>query len=451
VSQLAQTILIPLGLGALASSALLSLGAGILFAGTIGAVVAAGSAFSTRRHSQALLQSFISELLPALGNKEDLRLPKFASLPFRDRVRMRRALKAIGKERRNLEEDLSALKGVLRGMREGVITLDADRCARKWNRAAEEIIGLKEQWRGRPIDELVRSTAFEQLIETTFKERKFTQAEITLQGFSRRVLEVDAIPLQSERKEDQRVLLVLHDLSRVKRLEQVRTEFVANVSHELRTPITSIRGFSETLLSGALQSPSDSKRFVEIIFRQSKRLESIIDELLLLSSIEGNPAASLHFETISIRDVIQTTRDLVEHRLVERSIRLNIEGDVELLIEARVPLLEQAILNLLQNAITFSPSGSSITIRVEHINQAVRISIVDQGPGIEEAHHGRLFERFYRVDKARSRKDGGTGLGLAIVKHIAQVHGGGVGLQSSLGSGSTFFIDLPIQRKILEN
>jgi signal transduction histidine kinase len=227
-------------------------------------------------------------------------------------------------------------------------------------------------------------------------------------------------------------------------LENLRREFVANVSHELKTPVTSIQGFAETLLEGARDNPEDLDRFLRIIARQSGRLADIIDDLLTLSRLESAPLDELlAIDHYVLCDILESCREVCRSRAEEKDIAIiiNCSGDVEVMADRS--LLTQAVINLVENAVKYSPEHTTVTVSGVRDGRWVRITVADQGPGIPEHHVPRLFERFYRADKARSRKLGGTGLGLAIVKHIAGVHQGDVGVVTRIGQGSTFIILLP--------
>ena len=237
----------------------------------------------------------------------------------------------------------------------------------------------------------------------------------------------------------------MNDVTRLRRLENVRRDFVANVSHEIRTPLTSIKGFVETLLDGAIENKEDTVSFLKIIAKQSNRLNSIIEDLLTLARLEEEGDRSkIDFDPIEIRRVVDGAVRVCIHASEKKHIEIKVECPSDLVVKVNYALLEQAVINLVDNAIKYSPEGSEIDISVsaDNSDQTV-ISVKDNGPGIEKKHLPRIFERFYRVDKARSRDLGGTGLGLAIVKHIAQVHSGRVDVHSTPGIGSNFFIYLP--------
>ena len=245
------------------------------------------------------------------------------------------------------------------------------------------------------------------------------------------------------------VLLVMSNLTRVNRLETIRRNFVANVSHELKTPVTAIRGYVETLLDGAWKDPGDLKNFLAIINRQAGRLEAIIDDLLCLARIEDR---SEHNNMIVREEwvcpILENSIQACEPQAADKGVRVRLECSQSLAAPVNRSMLEQAVINLLTNAIRYSPDGEEVTVQAVvqpdgKGKKQVRISVRDRGPGIGPEHIDHIFERFYRCDRGRSRKDGGTGLGLAIVNHIVRCHGGAVGVRSRVGAGATFIIELP--------
>jgi two-component system phosphate regulon sensor histidine kinase PhoR len=261
------------------------------------------------------------------------------------------------------------------------------------------------------------------------------------------------VPLHDGSGRNIGVLVVMNDVTRLRRLENIRRDFVANVSHELKTPITSIKGYVETLLDGAIDNKEDAARFLGIVVKQTNQLYAIIEDLLSLSRIEkqsedGEVALSIGNLHQILAEAVQTC----QMKASEKNIRISINCPEKLQINMNATLLEQAVVNLVVNAIKYSDAGSEVIVAAEEKTQddgtsRVVISVRDFGIGIAKKHLPRLFERFYRSDKARSRKLGGTGLGLSIVKHIAQAHGGDVSVQSQEGQGSTFFISLPAAGK----
>ena len=236
----------------------------------------------------------------------------------------------------------------------------------------------------------------------------------------------------------------MNDVTAMRRLERVRRDFVANVSHELRTPITSIKGFIETLQSGAIHEPENALRFLQIIARQADRLNQIIEDLLTLSRIEQEEEygkVSLTLEPL--KPVLQAAIQISEVRAAEKEIHISLSCPDGFQAYINPPLLEEAMVNLIDNAVKYSPPKTLVKVEVEEVGESVLIRVHDQGRGIAPEHLPRLFERFYRVDPSRSRKVGGTGLGLAIVKHIVQAHNGVVTVESTLGQGTVFTLHLP--------
>lgn len=231
-------------------------------------------------------------------------------------------------------------------------------------------------------------------------------------------------------------------LSTIMQLEAVRRDFVANVSHELRTPITSIKGFLETLLDGALDSPQDAKRFLSIMSKHADRLSSIIEDLLMLSRLEQE-RTDIKVERTQLIEVLRSAAQLCEFKAAQKHMRIDINAPEELEVTINPQLIEQALVNLIDNAVKYSERQAPLRVQAQLRDHILTLQVVDQGRGIEPEYQSRIFERFYRVDKARSRKEGGTGLGLAIVKHIAQAHRGYAAVDSQPGQGSTFSIHLP--------
>jgi two-component system phosphate regulon sensor histidine kinase PhoR len=248
--------------------------------------------------------------------------------------------------------------------------------------------------------------------------------------------------------EDLGALVVLYDITRLQKLEVVRKEFAANVSHELKTPITSIKGFVETLLDGKLNDKEETERFLRIIAQQTERLNAIVDDLLSLARLEQSiEREEVRLSQNELLPVLQAAVKACAESATTKNITLHLECPIDLQAECNPQLLEQAVVNLIDNALKYSESESEIRTQATLREGEVVISVQDRGCGIEEQHLPRLFERFYRVDKARSRELGGTGLGLAIVKHIALSHEGCVDVQSYPGEGSVFTIRFPVKRQ----
>ncbi len=337
-------------------------------------------------------------------------------------------------------------QAVLSSMVEGVLAVDRDERVIAANEALANLLGITAgEAEGRTIQEVVRNTELQRFVSTALASQAPVEGEITLRaGHEERTLQANGTLLRGAHGGIRGAVVVLNDITRLKRLEAVRRDFVANVSHELKTPVTSIKGFAETLRDGALEDPAAAARFVRIIAGQADRLNAIIADLLALSSIELADERGVPLSEASINDVLQVAVEVCEPKAAAKGITLRLTLHEELLTNMNPPLLEQAVVNLIDNAVKYSPGGSSVEVMAQIKGAEVVISVTDEGPGVPREHLPRLFERFYRIDKARSRDLGGTGLGLAIVKHIAQAHGGRAGVTSTLGSGSTFFIALPL-------
>ncbi|MBN2713034.1 MAG: PAS domain-containing protein [Planctomycetes bacterium] len=335
---------------------------------------------------------------------------------------------------------------VLTSMVEGVIAIDNDGTIININKAGSRLLGIAEgDVEGRTIHEVIRKPDLLKFVEATLASS--STIEDSIQIFSDngdRYLNACGTILRDAEHRSIGALIVLHDVTTLRRLENIRRDFVANVSHELRTPITSIKGFVETLLDGALEDQENAERFLQIILKQTDRLSAIIGDLLSLSRIErDSEQESIELARGPIKPVIHSAVQMCENQAAEKDVVLNLSCEENLEANINSQLLEQAVVNLIDNAVKYSPLGAQVQVSAFRESGAVIIQVVDEGCGIPEKHHARLFERFYRVDKARSRELGGTGLGLSIVKHIALAHRGSVSVKSTVGSGSTFRIVIP--------
>lgn len=332
---------------------------------------------------------------------------------------------------------------VLEGMVEGVLAIDQNDIILNVNRSAGNMLGIKpEQAVGKPLRDWVRNRDILRLLSRAKQASGPLEAEMVLYLPQERIVQGHTASLREEDGQDFGVIMVLHDVTRLRELEIVRKEFVANVSHELKTPITTIKGFVETLLDGAMDDPKQARQFMEIIDRHTNRLINILEDLLSLSKLEQEEG-DLEWVVLNAAQLIQNSIKLCLDRAREKQIDVIPEVETEVRIRGEASLLEQALVNLIDNAIKYSPSGTQIRVRSSIQGDRAQIEVIDQGDGIPTQHLPRIFERFYRVDKARSNKTGGTGLGLSIVKHIARVHRGNVDVTSILGEGSTFRLILP--------
>jgi two-component system phosphate regulon sensor histidine kinase PhoR len=335
-------------------------------------------------------------------------------------------------------------EAVLGSMIEGVLAIDARQRIVGINRAAADLLGVDlDDVVRRPLQEVVRNPDLRRFALTAIDCREPVEDDVVLRGDRDRTLRLRGTALRDVSGEGGAVI-VLNDVTDVQRLESVRRDFVANVSHELKTPVASIKGFVETLLDGAADDPAANRRFLEIVARQADRLAAIIDDLLSLSRIEQSEGkGNLPLEPTRLADVIAAVIADCGPRAADRSIRLETRCAEGLVADVNPPLLEQALINLVDNAIKYSDPGAGVWIAVEQADAGLVVRVSDEGCGIEAEHLPRLFERFYRVDRARSRQLGGTGLGLAIVKHIVLAHGGTIGVESQPGVGTTFTMRLP--------
>ena len=335
-------------------------------------------------------------------------------------------------------------EAVLGSMIEGVLAIDARQRIVGVNQAAAELLGLSaEQSVGRPLQQLVRNPDLRRFALEAIDCREPLEDDLVLHGARDRIIRLRGTALRDVSGEGGAVI-VLNDVTDVKRLENLRRDFVANVSHELKTPIASIKGFVETLLDGAADDPDDNRRFLGIIARQAERLAAIVDDLLALSRIEQREeAGNLPVEPTAVGRILEDAAAECRPRAEEKGITITVECPAGLTADVNAPLVEQAVINLVDNALKYSESGRRVRVAARDDVEVVTIEVVDQGCGIAPEHLPRLFERFYRVDQARSRQLGGTGLGLSIVKHIVQAHGGKVDVTSTPGTGSTFIISLP--------
>ncbi|MCE5323788.1 PAS domain-containing protein [bacterium] len=344
---------------------------------------------------------------------------------------------------RTITQKSSEQQAILSSMKEGVIAIDNEDRLLILNPMAERLLGVDlGSVKSKTIQEAIRNAELQKFFEKAHISPAPVTDEIVFRPGT--FIQAMATPLLDANDKKIGVLVVLNDITQTRSLENMRKEFVANVSHELKTPITSIKGFVETLREGAIKDPDKAGDFLDIISRQSERLDAIIDDLLALSRIEQRiESKEIEMKTGSIKDLILAAMVSLQPKANEQDVTVNFECDEDISVRMNAPLLEQAVTNLIDNAIKYSPGGS-VTIKTQKTDHEAAIRVIDTGVGIEPEHIPRLFERFYRVDKARSRKMGGTGLGLAIVKHIVQAHNGRTEVLSKPGSGSTFSIILPL-------
>jgi len=343
-----------------------------------------------------------------------------------------------------LAERKNRMETILAAMADGVIAVDPYGRILLVNRAACEMLGVSEERAlGKYVLEAVRNHDLAEALESAMRGEADTR-EIKLRNPRPATIGVLSAPiLEGNNGAVTGAVAVLHDVTEVRRLEQIRTDFVSNVSHELRTPVTSIKGFVDTLLEGAMDDRATLERFLGIISRETDRLAQIISDLLELSKLESR-GTEVRKTPVSLQAVVEAALGIVQGKALQRNIHISVEISPDLPpVPADEALLVQVFVNLLDNAVKYTPEGGQVQVRARQEDGATRVDVCDTGIGIPPEHLPRIFERFYRVDKGRSRQLGGTGLGLAIVKHIVERHGGRVWVASTPGEGSTFSFTLP--------
>lgn len=418
----------------------------LLYTGAVVVLAAAAvSLIVSRRISRPLAEMRRGAVRFAKGDfSEQLPPPKSQEMASLADA-MNRMAEDLDSRIRTISNERNQQEAVLSSMVEGVLAVDTHEHIISFNKAAGSLLGVDlSQAQHQPLSTIAQDTPLHQFVQQVLESGETTEGEFVTHERESRILQAHGAALRDGRGHKIGAVVVLNDVTRLRRLEQVRRDFVANVSHELRTPITSIKGFVETLLDGALDSAEDARRFLHIVAKQADRLNAILNDLLLLSRVEeGEEKATISLERGPLRETLAASILLCEARAKQKHIQIDLKCAPDLHARMNPSLIEQAVANLVDNAIKYSEIGGSITVRADTCDGDIVIEVADHGCGIPEEHLPRLFERFYRVDKARSRSLGGTGLGLAIVKHITRAHGGRVAVASVPGQGTTFSIHLP--------
>ncbi|HEY0406012.1 MAG TPA: ATP-binding protein [Pyrinomonadaceae bacterium] len=360
-----------------------------------------------------------------------------------------RATTAMGARGEALAADAistgALLDATMNSMREGMLVVDQEMRIIASNRAARDIFAVKaNSLAAKRLSDVTRQPAIHQAFRAALEEGAGAETKVEIHGAGRRSFDLRVAPLSfGARGAARGAIGVFFDITRLERLERVRQEFLSNVSHELRTPLTAIIAFVETLEEGAIDDDANNRRFLSVIRRNATRMHNLIDDILELSAIEAG-TISVAPESVGLRSLVEDVTTALASRAGQRGVRLHNEVAPDAIVHADARRLEQMLSNLVDNAIKFNREGGSVRIAHESGDGGRdRISIADTGDGISNEHIERIFERFYRVDRARSREMGGTGLGLAIVKHLARAHGGEATVKSNNGSGSIFTIELP--------
>jgi two-component system, OmpR family, phosphate regulon sensor histidine kinase PhoR len=335
------------------------------------------------------------------------------------------------------------LETMMNGMREGMLVVDEEMRVVASNRTAHEIFNrIEGALEGHRLSELTRNPAIHSTFIASLSRSEQAETKVEMQGSGGPIFDLRVVPLSLDTEETLRGAMgVFFDITRLERLERVRQEFLSNVSHELRTPLTAIMAFIETLEDGAMHDGESSARFLSIIRKNAERMHNLISDILELSAIEAR-TVSVKSESVRLHLLVSDVITALASRASARRVTVRNEVADEVIVLADAHRLEQMITNLVDNAIKFNRENGLVMITHERLERD-RIRVIDTGDGIPQEHVKRIFERFYRVDRARSRDMGGTGLGLAIVKHLARAHGGEVRVESTLGQGSTFTIELP--------
>ncbi len=356
---------------------------------------------------------------------------------------------------RSLSGERNRSSAILRSMVEGVVVIDAGQKVVFSNRAFSEVLSLDPAAiEGRPVIEVVRHSDLLALIRRALAGEEGLQNDIALGIVHPRNFAVTAAPVQALEAAEPAggagkpagAVVVLHDVTELRRLERVRQDFVANVSHEFKTPLTAIQGFAETLLGGALEDPRSNRRFLEIIREHAVRLARLTDDLLKLARIEAGKL-EVQFSAVGVLELVERCAEVTLLKARRKQIVLEIDVPAELpAVSGDAMLLREVLQNLLDNAIQYTPEGGRIRVSATAGEREVILTVADTGIGIPLADQERIFERFYRVDAARSREAGGTGLGLSIAKHIVETHGGRLWVESEVGHGSAFSFSIPLAR-----
>ncbi|NRF92215.1 PAS domain S-box protein [Paenibacillus frigoriresistens] len=362
-----------------------------------------------------------------------------------------RMSESLQQQMARIQENERRLQGVMENMMSGIMMIDREERIILLNPAAEYILGFSSQeLLGKKYNEAKQQYEFTKLIQECIESQDPIRDEMVFYYPAERILDIHLSPIAHEDEEWSGVLIVIHDITAVRRLERMRSEFVANVSHELKTPIAAVKGFAETLLAGALNDKETAVSFLQIIFDESERLNRLIGDILELSKIESK-RIPMNFSPIYLPEFLERSLSVLRKEAEKKHIELSMQVDDDIYIEADEDRLRQIIINLLSNGITYTHDGGKVKVRAEPLDknadgdyERLRLIVSDTGMGIPKKDLPRIFERFYRVDKARSRSSGGTGLGLSIVKHLVELHKGTIRVDSEVGAGTRFTIELPV-------
>jgi len=326
----------------------------------------------------------------------------------------------------------------------GFLLLDEERRIQMVNPVVNELLGTNLYGKiSHLYTDYVKSAELIELIETAYSEQEAVNEEIGIYFPEEKTVDANVVPVPSETPGETNYIVLLYDITEIRRLESIRTDFAANVSHELRTPITALKGFSETLLDGAMHDEEVLTEFLEIMLNESTRLDSMVQDILQLSQLERSRTRA-STEWLEVHAIVDEVFQILQQKIELKNMTCYIEGEETVSIHANYDYLKQILMNLIANAISYTPENGTVIVDLEEVQGEVKIQIIDNGIGIPEEDQLRIFERFYRVDKARSRNSGGTGLGLSIVKWVIDRMNGRIELFSEVNVGTTFVIWLPL-------
>ncbi|MBF2465843.1 PAS domain-containing protein [Listeria welshimeri] len=405
-------------------------------------IIAAISVFIARKITRPVNE--IIEVSTDLANhKYDSRIHGKVSGELQDlSISVNMLAESLEKQMFEIKQNEQRLNAIVQNLVSGVMLINVDKQVIMTNRTMYQILGESEIT-GKPFYEVIKSFALSQLIETTFETKTMQQKEIILYFPREMILDASVSPILAEDGEITGIILLLHDITQIRHLENVRSEFVTNVSHELKTPVTALKGFAETLLDGAMYDEVLLKKFLTIIKEESDRLHRLIMDILALSRIEQNPVTE-NIELVDVDEVIEQSARTIFEMATGKNIHVSVpeKNITPVIIETDRDKLQQILINLLSNAINYTPLNGKVEVKLIEHEAEVIIEVTDNGIGIPAKDIDRVFERFYRVDKARSRHSGGTGLGLSIVKHLVENCGGRIEVESQEEVGSTFRVTL---------
>lgn len=411
----------------------------VILAVILAAMLSAGFSAPLREISHRVAQFAKGDLdkrLPPLSISElESLATSFNSMADQVRERIDQVV-----ESRNLRE------AILGGMIEGVVAVDPGGHLIMANRSARKMFSLNDDFEGKLAHGLIRSPATHDFIDELLSKRGELEREIELEADGGKFSAHGAM-ITNRSGGNIGAVIVFNDVTRLRRLERIRQDFVANVSHEIKTPLTAIKGAAETMRDGAMKDKKAAKTFLTIIVKNADRLHKLVADILDLSQLEsGLNRSELDFQRHNVIDALKTAREACSPKAAGCGVEIILTCDTRLRADYDRHLFEQALINLFDNAVKYSNGSKRVEVEARRVDDKLRISVRDYGVGIPTGDQERIFERFYRVDKARSRELGGTGLGLSIVKHIAVSHGGTVSLESEISQGSTFYIEIPLLR-----